>query len=131
MKAYELIKINRKARNVTPLESAHLDLSNLRVNNMPSSETNQLVTFSLILSDFYQYLELGGRKGRIQSVTPTVDGFLDVISKFTELVGFPSECRNEFETAMGLEDDGIKDGDLATATAKASLRIQEIVYGSN
>lgn len=129
MKAYELIKINRKARNVTPLESAHLDLSNLRVNNMPSSETNQLVTFSLILSDFYQYLELGGRKGRIQSVTPTVEGFLDVIQDFTELVGFPSECRNEFETAMGLEDEGIKEGDLATATAKATLRIQEIVYG--
>lgn len=129
MKAYELIKVNRKARNVTPLESARLDLSNLIINNMPSSETNQIVTFSLILSDFYQYLELGGRRGRLQAVTPTVEGFLRVISKFSELVGFPTECVTNFESAMGLGHAGIKGGDLARVTADASLRLQEIVYG--
>lgn len=131
MKSYELIKIKRKARNVSPLESARLDLSNLKINGMPSSETNQIITFSLILSDFYQYLELGGRKGRLQTVTPTVNGFLEIISDFAELVGFPSESRNIFETAMGLGNDGIAGGDLARATADATLRLQEIVYGSN
>jgi len=128
MKAYELIKIRRKPKNITPLESARLDLDMFKVNGLPSNESSQLVTFSLILSNFFFYLETGGqvysRDYRIQNLTEIVEGFITVICGLTELIGLPEDNFDEMASAIAGGKDAVESGELSLAVKNASLSLQ-------
>lgn len=132
MKAYELISVRRKSRNITPLESARLDLEMFQSCRLPSTENNQFVTFALILSDLYTYLETNGQVYslgyRVQNVTKIVSGFIDVIADLGELIGFPEDCFDEMASAIAGGNNSVQSGELSAVVKKASLAFQDMAW---
>lgn len=95
--------------NLSPLESAQTDSHLLRFCGLPSEDSHRMITFQVILGDLVRYLDTGGWQGGPLSTfsinaIPKINGFLDVINTFAEIVGFPEECWGSVQLAVNEKD---------------------------
>lgn len=100
-KAWE-IQLSRKLRQpLSDLELAELDLHELKYKGCPDSEQGRDALFACILQDFVLYLI---QRMHIRNFGFIMHRWLDVLSGFVEISGFPEEHVSELLDSIICKD---------------------------